>query len=463
MKTINTIDELLKACRYRVLSGETRATTEVMVRCFFDELDYRQKRKVKKRSVNHYQDWLYYIAYDGRLARVPNTAKNPTGKRLLRDKTIKIDDYGILRCAKVLNNGQFVRVRPLLDELDNGERWDSDVKEEIAKYLDGGKQCTMVIDRDFETAYEPNYNDDFCLEGDLVTGCSCMSEQGEDAQEFYGGIENCYVCRFENDDGEQVGRCIMYKCGDVRHFIRIYAYRDYARCALRLLREELTENDIFGRCLSIRNLKLKTSWTPSTPTMYLDGNEYRVAFSEGSFWVVNRNDWRYDFRFDSTGNEPISDTLEEKGWAVCDCCGEWVHPDDVMYIEGYSYCCEDCAIQDGCVQCEHCGHWHRSDEDGYYLPSGEWACDEDCLDSMGYTTCTECNEVISKDEAFIADGKWFCNEECAKNYGYEKCSKCGEYKIGMYSTTRNKKLCSCCAEEAGMKLKWVKTKGANND
>ena len=131
---LNTTEELLKLARLQILSGNISVKSETLVRCFFDELKWRQKRNVKRKSTNHYQDWLYYIAYDGRLARVINTAKNPQGTRLLREKTLFKDGYGLLRAKKEIPQGQFVKTRPLLAELDPNNRWDEDLKEDIATY-----------------------------------------------------------------------------------------------------------------------------------------------------------------------------------------------------------------------------------------------------------------------------------------------------------------------------------------
>lgn len=455
-----TTEDLLKIAREQIFTNQVSVYDEVLARCFFDELKYRQKRKVKKKSTNHYQDWLYYIAYDGRLARVPNTAKNPTGRRLLKDKTIKEDDWGLLRAEDEIGAGQFVRIRPLLEELDPRNHWHESVKEAIAKFLEGGKQCKMIIDRNFEAAYEPDYDDDFCLDGDLVTGQSCMSEQGEYAQEFYGGINGCYVCRFENDDGEQVGRCIMYEYNGVRHFIRIYAYRDYARCALRLLRKEMKEGDLFGRNEAIPNMSLSTEWDSYTHTMYLDGNNYGVNINEGT--VVNERDRDYDLNFKTTGNEELSEYYGDCGYHCCNYCGEWVHEDSGIWVNDEFYCCDDCAECDGNRKCEHCGAWENGD--GYEI-DGCWYCCEDCANEDGWRRCNECGEWHGENEEVLEiDGEIYCNEECASNYGYVKCSKCGEYirSWNSHKTSTGKWLCKSCAEDNGYELRYVKPRKQQN-
>ena len=451
-----TAEDLLKIAREQVLTDQVRVYDEVAVRCLFDELKYRQKRNVKKKSTNHYQDWLYYIAYDGRLARVPNTAKNPSGRRLLKNKTIKYDEWGLLRCNEELTCGQFVRIRPLLEELDPKNHWEENIKERIAKFLEGGKQCKMIIDREFELAYEPEYHDNFCLDGDLVTGESCMSEQGECAMEFYGGIHGCYVCRFENDEGEQVGRCIMYEYNGVRHFIRIYAQRDYARCALRLLRAEMREGDLFGRSEAIPNMCLDTDWDESTHTMYLDGRNYGVNINDKT--VVNLEDRHWDLKFDTTSNSEFDEYVRNNDYYRCEYCGEYHESDDGIWIDDEFYCCDDCASGAGYDECSHCGKWGNSKEDGYYTPSGEWCCCEECLESQGYTVCNECGEVIDKDEALEIGYHYYCGEDCARADGWVQCSKCNDWykEHSIYTNAEGEYLCESCARDEGYELKWVK-------
>lgn len=457
-KKFNTTEELLKLAREMVLKDQCGIKyDEVVVRCFFDELKYRQKRNTRKRSANNYQAWLYYIAYDGRLARVPNTAKNPIGSRLLRKKTIKPDEWGLLRCEEIIDEGQFVKIRPLLKELDHGDKWDEDIKERIARYLDGGKQCKMIIDRQFDVAYENEYHDDFCLEGDLVTGESCMSTESDCAQEFYGGINGCYVCRFENDEGEQVGRCLMYEYNGVRHFIRIYAYRDYARCALRLLRAEMKEGDLFGRSECIDNMRLTTEWDgEETHTMYLDGRYYGVNLSDMTVGV------NYTLDLKTTGNESLNDYFDECGYTKCCVCGEWEEKDDGLWIEDDFYCSESCAMEDNCVKCEYCGEWSKSDCDGFYTPEGEYYCSRSCLSNADYVICQECGEIHYYEDAVEICGDWFCNEDCAREHGLVKCSVCGDWYRGLYKNMNTGAvLCGSCAEKQGLQLAYVTEKQFN--
>jgi len=451
---INTVDDLLKQLRLSVFTGERRVSEDILVRCFFDEIEGREKRKVKKRSTNHYGDFLWYVSYDGRLARVPNTNKNPLGKRLLKEHIIYTDENGIRRGTREIREGQYPRIRPLLDELDRANRWANSIKLKICEYLDGGLQCSMIIDRDFKTAYEPRYSEDFCLEGDLVTGQSCMSGNGQMAEEFYGGIDGCYVCRFEDSDGDQVGRCIMYKYKDQRHFIRVYAKRDYAKCALRLIREEMTDNDIIGRSECIEDMCLHTNWSDDVQVMYLDGNEYGFDPMD---WTVG-TDYRVDMK--TTGEDELSEYLWENGYARCQNCGEYCDRDDMIGVGGDYFCCEDCIADYGCKRCDHCGEW-ISPSCGYETPDGEIVCSKSCLNAKGYTICRGCGKIIPLDEVEYACGYSYCSEDCANNDGYFKCSVCGKYEMSCDlkpSLEHDKKLvCWNCAKGANLELVWTKT------
>ena len=457
---ITTGNDLLRYIRKKMLRAEMNYyQDEILVRAFFDELNDRQKRGVKKRSTNHYSDWLWYVSYDGRLARVPNTNKNPLGTKLLKEKKIKVDSYGILRSKEIITQGSYPKIRRLIEELDPTHKWSATIVNKICQYLDGGLECTMIIDRQFDKAYAPEYHQDFCLEGDLVTGTSCMSGCDWQAQEFYGGIDGCYVARFENSDGEQVGRCLMYEYNGIRHFIRIYAQKDYARCALRLLRQEMRENDLFGRNEHISGLRLHTNWSlEDTHTMYLDGEYYG--------WDIDSNCVSTDYTFDmkTTANETLENYLYDCDWRKCSECGEWHDKDDMLYVDDEWFCDEDCAEKYGCVRCAYCDKWELSDSDGYYLPDGDWVCSTRCLHDMEYTICRECGEIISYDEAITVDYEDYCSEDCVKSAGYEKCAECGNWFNNMkVDTTTGEKVCSSCANDRGLELVYVKKEEAKND
>lgn len=452
-------ETLTKQVRKMALRSDDLSEGQV-IKLFLDEIEDRQRRKAKKSSSQNYNYWTYYISYNGRLARVPNSPRNPIGERLKRKKELYYDDFGVLRADEEIPQGQFVKHRALIEELDPKENWSQYVRNMLEKTLDGGFQCSMTIDRQFDVAYEPRYHDDFCLEGDLVTGESCMSGDSEEAQQFYGGIDGCYVCRFENNDGEQVGRCIMYDNGRIRHFIRIYAKREYARCALRLLRKEMRDGDVFGRseCIS---LDLPTNWEDDTPTMYLDGDSYGVRQDDdGSYRVTD--DYQCDLKY--TGNISLASAYEECDYVKCDNCGIWTTNIEVN-VDGYNYCCCECAEADGYRYCDNCEEWCKEDN-MYELPDGSMVCCESCAESMGYYRCQHCDEWHTEEEMIDTPYGYMCSEDCCVKAGLSKCDQCGEwFKITrrvLDGENQDKYLCENCASENGLELVY-KTRGENND
>lgn len=459
---MNTDYEFLKAIRKKGLT-EGRLPEEVAVKFFMDELSDRQRRKAKKNSSQRYDFWTYYVSYNGRLARVTNSPKNPVGERLKLKHKLNYDKYGILRADDEITVGQFVKHRALIDELDPTQKWDRDLVADLEKYFDGGFNCKMIIDRDFATAYEPDYHDDFCLEGDLVTGESCMSGDDRAAQEFYGGIDGCYVCRFENNDGEQVGRCIMYKNDrGQRHFIRIYAKRDYAHCALRLLRKEMTEDDVFGRDESI-SLYLRTNWDGSTQTMYLDGENYGVTQEDDALYVVN-DDYMSNLKY--TGNISLRSAMEEDDYYECNECGRFFNRSDAIQDEDDNYyCCESCAQSAGLFYCDSCGKWTSETIE---LPDGSSVCSSDCAYDMGYKQCEWCGEWFYFEDGDGIETKdycVYCSEDCARQAGYTQCVDCERWykKNKLYEDQNGDLHCFDCVEHSDNMTLCVKIKEETND
>ena len=445
--TIKNIEDLRKYADKALLYYNIKdASDEEIAAAFLRELERRQKRNVKKGDSQGYDGWLYYISKNNRLAKVPNNARKRTGDILIKKGVLRYDKYGALRATEQISNGTFIKHRSLIEEISRGKDWNYRPVDRLNDYFDGTLECTMTIDRAFDIAYEPEYEDDFCLEGDLVTGQSCMSGYGDYAQQFYGGIDNCYVCRFENGIGDQVGRCIMYKQGDVRHFIRLYAKRDYARYALKLLKEEMHENDLFGRKYCIPDLWLHTNWDEDTPCLYLDGNEYGVV-EDGNEFYVTTGSVLSDLKH--TGCDSLKENLEEDDCWQCEHCGSWHNSGDCIEIDDYCYCCSECAEADGYRQCDECGEWKNELDmftvDGYYY------CSTNCAAEAGYKFCEYCRELIEDENPLQIGDHFYCSEEHAQEAGWGKCEYCGDwmrrYLLKPNFADDNKLICASCANE----------------
>lgn len=358
--------------------GGSEEGRKQIVKAFFTELEYRQK--ANKGNVD-YQRFYYYIAKNGRLASI-NRQK---AEILIRRGKIK--DHV---AYEEIPQGTYVKHRRIIDSLEkNSWRLYSSAKTVLEEYFDETLPCTMTIDTDFERAYSPCYHGCTTTDGDLATDSSCMSERGDEAQEFYGGIEGCKVARFETSDGQQVGRCIVYEHEGKRHFVRIYGQAKYHRTMINLIKDQLNDGDLFGRDFCFKNMSLKTNWTFDTPNMYVDGC-YGISRRDNIFYV----EYGGEFEADSTSSGTLGDEFEN--YAVCDHCGDRVSEDDAYWIDGYCYCCESCAEQEGYVRCEHCGEFVDK-EDALDVDDCVFCCGY-CATIAGYTQCQECYSWVRKDD-----------------------------------------------------------------
>ena len=360
-------------------------------------------------SENHYDDNLWYLTYDGKIGKCLYTGENRWATKHLDNEDIIFDEGIGIYVANREINGEgccFVRQRPILARI--GTEWSSDWLSKIEEYFDGGIDCHMIIDQNFEIAYEPTYDDSSSvLDGDFVCGYSCMSGRGADAQRFYGGIEGCYVARFEDADGNQVGRCIVYKFNGQRHFIRLYAKREYQNKANMLIKAEMHENDIRGRDEHIDGLCLPTHWDEHTTNMYLDGNAYGAEIVEGELCVAVD----YSYGLKSTSDDYL---FEKLGLNRCAHCGK-LHR--CFYADQDYYCSAACARADGLIKCDECGMWFRPD-DGVVIDSKHQYCCSSCARRNGFRQCKHCQDWHYADDMLMTiQGEYYCNEDCAFSDG----------------------------------------------
>ena len=427
---------------------------DFLLRLFLDELNDRNDVKTGMSRLRC-GEYLWYLTYEGRLGMVKKGGMKSNAEHLLREKLIVKDRYGIYRGTRIINGRgcQCPKHRPIIDALSRG-RWSPFIVNKLSDLLDGGHELEMVIDTDFESAYSPDYDSGAHNIEDLVTSQSCMSCRGDEAQEFYGGIEGCKVARFLKD-GEDVGRCIVYEYNGIRHFIRIYCQDEYQRDCLYTLKHNMREGDLFGRCEYIHGMELPTSWDSDTPNMYLDGNEYGVFVRDGKLWVGV--DYEWDCK--STSDGCISDEWEN----ICYCanCGEIMSMND-DYIcdkdDGRYYCCESCAEEAGLSQCEECGEW-TSDvvetEDGHYF------CSSYCAKENGYVY-TDSHRWVDENDVLEIDGYRYVDEEDAIDSGWKKCDECGCWTRVQYTCDDGKTRCHSCLNNGEWELKYVK-QGVKDD
>ena len=396
------------------MSGDCNASTIAL----FSLLDTIQKRGLD--DIDWQSRW-FYVTSTGRLAYISKTGKDRY--KYQRYINLKMIDPETRRANCEIPGGLIVRHRPVLEKIFNRYSWyrytDSSRKR-IETFFDPAKPCTMVIDTDFKSAYTPDYDNNQQTDGDLATGQSCMSCNGDEAQEFYGGIPGCKVCRFIDDKKEgdkNVGRCIVYDNGSERHFIRIYGLYEYHRCMIDLINKEMHEQDVFGRGERI-DINVKTSWDYDVECLYIDSGYGIYRDKNGDYWFRSCN-YPLDSDGDTTDLTSVGCLCDDSDYTYCTHCGERVLEEDAIYIDDYVYCCRECAVNNGFLQCDYCDEW------------------------------------IDEDDAIIMeDGNVYCCDECAEKAGYNRCDICGQYKYERFRRTQDTHewLCQECAEERGYVL-----------
>lgn len=382
----------------RASSDEER---KKIVNSFFTVLDNREKRKF---GPVDYQRFYYYQAKNGRLAAVAKTK----AETLIRRGKIK--DHVAL---EEIPQGTYVKHRRIIESLEKTRSMTTDAKRVLENHFDIQLPCKMIIDTDFYKAYEPSYHGSFVTDGDAATESSCMSGRPSEAEQFYGGIKGCSVARFETSDGKQVGRCIVYEQDGVRHFVRVYGLGLYQRTMLNLIKDEMKENDLFGRNAKIKNLFLETNWDYDTPNMYLDGY-YGLTIKDEKFYVASSPD--YDL--DSTSCGTIGEALELDDAYYCDHCGERAYEDERIWIDDYVYCCSDCAYNAGYRYCERCGEWFYH-EDGIETDDHQYYCCESCAERDSYYRCKTCGIYHHQDDFYSSeDGRVEMCKDCLESSDY---------------------------------------------
>ena len=414
---------------------------------------FRGRKQSKRYTVSRDEDRdVFYTSLEGRLAKLP------LYKYKKYVKQGKIDKSGCRRAVVTIDDGQYVKIGRYIEK--NYQHWPKQTKEALQSAFEEIKPCHMVIDTDFKKAYDPYYSCHQDTDGDAASNYSCMSGEGDRAQDFYGGIHGCKVVRWETDDGKQVGRCIMYEYNGRRHFIRIYGLYDYHRSMINLLKNEMNQGDLFGRNERIDGLELETDWNDETPSMYLDGNRYGIRHDtvwngnklEVDKWVVST---RYDNDCKVTDHEEIQ-YLGDEDVYTCECCGETVSTDEGWWIGDHFYCSTSCANECGWYECTRCGEWEHED-DGVWTDDGDFYCCRECAENDGFRECQSCGKWEHEDDMIeTQDGCWFCNEDCADDCGWKSCYHCGDWfkedSEDAVHTNDGYYCCADCAERDG----WVK-------
>lgn len=404
--------------------GILRDTLALMFIKFLD------KRKCRGKGDVRWEDRWFYIAHNGRLAFLCNSGKKKGEYQ--KYINLRIIDPKTRRACKQIDKGLFVKHRALIQKVleFTPDAICDENRQTLEECFDPAPDVKMIIDRDFEKAYSQLYRGYTTTDGDLATDASCMSRTADVAELFYGGIPCCKVARFEDMDGNQVGRCIVYDNGTNRHFIRVYGDAEYHRSMINAIKDEMRLGDKFGRNEEPLDILVETTWDDETPTMYVDGC-YGVCKDNGKYWFASNE---YDIKeVNITDNRSLWAFMND--YTCYNCEEAIVSEDDIMIIDGRTYCCEDCAREAGYVPCDYCGTWFYRDAgicvheniDGYR--DTDYYCCEAHAKRDGCVQCTNCGDWIGEKDAITVEpnSDVFCSDDCATDADYTKCDICGCY------------------------------------
>ena len=135
-------------------------------------------------------------------------------------------------------------------------------------------------------------------------------------------------------------------------------------------------------------------------------------------------------------NENIS--CCDAGGGKCEQCGYRTDVDNLYYVEGVGYCCEDC-----CTYCDCCGGNYLN-EDCTWIPSEEQYVCNACL-ARNYIYCEHCHEYVHRDDVYcIEDTNEYVCERCIFDCDdFTECDECGAYFRRTYEID-GYNLCSDC-------------------
>ena len=118
----------------------------------------------------------------------------------------------------------------------------------------------------------------------------------------------------------------------------------------------------------------------------------------------------------------VCDSCLNEYYSYCDQCGTYVRSEDVVAtLDECEIICEECIDSYPNLQyCIGCDHVINTDNDIYReLPNGDYMC-ENCFEESQYEVCSDCGDIIDKDEEdyIEIDGEYFC-ERCKDSHQKE--------------------------------------------
>jgi hypothetical protein len=292
-------------------------------------------------------------------------------------------------------------------------------------------------------------------------GYNITLEVRDDVTNIYNQHENVGSCmsdkNYLTDMYEEVGCNILTAWNDGEVYGRAIVWNNH-----ELVQGEKNYPALLDRCYAVsndvkdlmRDYAVKHGWDiRQSDCSYYDefvsGNKYRIAIRP------NYIPWLDTFRQGVLIDEKPYATNDayKRGKTLqntdgtelqplyCDCCGELIEEEKVLYIGGDSFC-RNCAVlteNEGWIlredaQMDVDENWFRAGDENYYLINGEWYYCQDRR--IVWDTYTQ--EYILKSEAvFSPDGDGYTHRDNVK-----ECKECGE----LVYEVNEEGLCTNCIE-----------------
>lgn len=149
----------------------------------------------------------------------------------------------------------------------------------------------------------------------------------------------------------------------------------------------------------------------------------------------------------------------------CEDCGEWFAKDDMWYVDGYGWVCQDCIDVGDYAYCEKCNTYHNHDDmvevwQDRWSHNSQYMC-IGCAEDVA-TKCACCGRwhmegIIYVDSGWAYRGQHIC-PECAEDEGIYCCYSCGCYGDDVrYSEYHDADYCEDCMPDNGVIQEYGKT------
>ena len=134
----------------------------------------------------------------------------------------------------------------------------------------------------------------------------------------------------------------------------------------------------------------------------------------------------------------------------CNCCDNAMLNEeqdgyDEIFIDGRSFCCSDCAEDEGYRQCIECDEWHSKSSMKNYK---EHLYCEDCYEDLGVDDCSYCEETFEEDDLKEFEGELYCSN-CLAGKDISECDHCDElfYNENLKEGKDGQYYCECCYDD----------------